>query len=241
MPHCACNTHSFIIHTESFINALRRFVARRGQPEEIRSDNGGNFVKGERELRRMVNDWNQTQIYEFLLQRNVKWTFNPPAGSHHGGVWERCIRTVRKVILATLKEQQLDNESLNTLMCEVESVVNGRFITKLSDDPRDSEHLTPNHLLLLRSGSNVPPGIFCVQDSYGRRRWRQVQYMANLFWRRWLKEYLPSLQQRQKWSIPKRNFVVNDIVLVLDESRPRNNWPLGRVIEVYTNAGDKLV
>jgi hypothetical protein len=65
--------------------------------------------------------------------------------------------------------------------------------------------------------------------------------MANLFWRRWLKEYLPSLQQRQKWSIPQRNFVVNDIVLVLDESRPRNNWPLGRVIEVYTNAGDKLV
>ncbi len=229
------------LDTESFINALRRFVARRGQPEEIRSDNGGNFVKGERELRQMVNDWNQTQIHEFLLQRNVKWTFNPPAGSHHGGVWERCIRTVRKVILATLKEQQLDDESLNTLMCEVESVVNGRPITKLSDDPRDSEPLIPNHLLLLRSGSNVPPGIFCVQDSYGRRRWRQVQYMADLFWRRWLKEYLPSLQQRQKWSIPQRNFVVNDIVLVLDESRPRNNWPLGRVIEVYTNAGDKLV
>ncbi len=229
------------LDTESFINALRRFVARRGHPEEIRSDNGENFVKGERELRQMVNDWNQTQIHEFPLQRNVKWTFNPPAGSHHGGVWERCIRTVRKVILATLKEQQLDDESLNTLMCEVESVVNGRPITKLSDDPRDSEPLTPNHLLLLRSGSNVPPGIFCAQDSYGRRRWRQVQYMANLFWRRWLKEYLPSLQQRQKWSIPQRNFVVNDMVLVLDESRPRNNWPLGRVIVVYTNAGDKLV
>ena len=229
------------LDTESFINALRRFIARRGQPEEIRSDNGGNFVKGEKELKRAVNDWNQTHIHEALLQQNVKWTFNPPAGSHHGGVWERCIRTVRKVILATLKEQQLDDESLNTLMCEVESVVNGRPITKLSDDPRDNEPLTPNHLLLLRSGSSLPPGIFCKEDGYGRRRWRQVQYMANVFWRRWLKEYLPSLQRRQKWSIPQRNFTVNDVVLVLDENKPRCNWPLGRVVEVYTNAGDKLV
>jgi hypothetical protein len=109
------------LDTESFINALRHFIARRGQPEEICSDNGGNFVKGEKELKQAVNDWNQTHIHEALPQQNVKWTFNPPAGSHHGGVWERCIRTVRKVVLATQKEQQLDDESLNTLMCEVVS------------------------------------------------------------------------------------------------------------------------
>ena len=109
------------LDTESFINALRHFIARRGQPEEICSDNGGNFVKGEKELKQAVNDWNQTHIHEALPQQNVKWTFNPPAGSRHGGVWERCIRTVRKVVLATQKEQQLDDESLNTLMCEVVS------------------------------------------------------------------------------------------------------------------------
>jgi len=121
--------------TESFINALRRFIARRGRPEEIRSDNGGNFVKGERELREAVQQWNQGQIHEYLLQHNIKWIFNPPAASHHGGVWERCIRTVRKVMKALLNEQTLDDEGLNTLMCEVESIVNGRPITKVSDDP----------------------------------------------------------------------------------------------------------
>ena len=61
------------LDTESFINAFRRFVSRRGQPEEIRSDNGGNFVKGEKELRQAVNSWNQAQIHEALLQQNVKW------------------------------------------------------------------------------------------------------------------------------------------------------------------------
>ena len=139
------------------------------------------------------------------------------------------------------REQQLNDESLNTLFCEVEAIVNSRPITKLSSDPRDNEPLTPNHLLLLCAGSRVPPGVFGKEDMYSRRRWRQVQHLANVFWRRWLKEYLPSLQQRQKWNTPQRNFAVNDIVLIIDENRPRNNWALGCVIEAYPNAGDKLV
>ena len=177
------------LDTESFINALRRFIARRGLAEEMRSDNGGNFVRGERELRKAINSWNQNQIHDFLLQRNVKWTFNPPTGSHHGGVWERCIRTVRKVLKALIKEQVLDEESLSTLMCEVKAIVNGRRITKLSDDSRDLKPLTPNHLLLLRAGPAVPPRIFSKQDCYNKCHWRQVQYLADVFWQRWVREY----------------------------------------------------
>jgi hypothetical protein len=145
------------LDTDSFINALRRFVARRGQPEEIRSDNGTNFVGGNRELWESINLWNQEKINQFLTQRNVKWTFNPPKASHHGGVWEHCIRTVRKVLNAIMTEQVLDDERLYTLMCEGEAIVNGRPITKVSDDPKDLEALTPNHLLLLQKGSHVPP------------------------------------------------------------------------------------
>ena len=156
-------------------------------------------MKGEKELREAVAEWNQSQIHNFLLQRSIKWTFNPPAGSHHGGAWERCIRTVRKVMKALTKEQVLDDEGLNTLMCEVEAIVNGRPITKLSDDPRDLEPLTPNHLMLLRAGPAAPPGTFTKYDNYSNRRWRQVQYLADVFWRRWVREYLPSLQERQKW------------------------------------------
>ncbi|KAK3744013.1 hypothetical protein QZH41_004823 [Actinostola sp. cb2023] len=229
---------AYSMDTESFINSLRRFVARRGQPDEIRSDTGGNFVKGEKELRMAIQDWNQTQIHEYLLQHNVKWIFNPPAASHHGGVWERCIRTVRKVMKALLKQQVLDDEGLNTLMCEVESIVNGRPITKVSDDPKDLDALTPNHLLLLRAGTATPPGVFSKDDNYTRRRWRQVQYLSNLFWLRWTKEYLPSLQQRQKWNKPQRNLAADDIVLLLDENTPRSTWPLGRVLEVYSNSKD---
>ena len=183
--------------TDSFLNSMRRFIARRGVPEVMRSDNGSNFVGGCKELREAISGWNKSQIHEFLLQRNVKWLFNPPSGSHFGGVWERCIRTVRKILVALMKEQPLDDEGLTTLMCEVESIVNGRPITKSSDDPSDSEALTPSHLLLLRSGPRLPPGVFRKEDGYSRRRWRQVQYLADVFWRRWIREYLPQLQERQ--------------------------------------------
>ena len=229
------------LDTDSFINAMRRFIARRGQPEEVRSDNGGNFVRGERELREAIEGWNQNKIGEFMLQRNVRWTFNPPGGSHHGGVWERCIRTVRKVMGALTKEQILDDEGLATLLCEVESIVNGRPVTKVSDDPRDMEALTPNHLLLLRSGPSAPPGLFFKDEIYSRRRWRQVQYLADIFWRRWIKEYLPSLQERQKWNRPRRNFAVDDIVLVADLSCPRSCWPIGRILDVHRNTQDGYV
>ena len=139
---------------------------------------------------------------------------------------------------ALLNEQRLDDEGLVTLMCEAEAIVNARPLTKVSDDPRDPEALTPNHLLLLRSGPALPPGGFSKSDCYSRRRWRHVQYLADVFWRRWMREYLPSLQQRQKWSHADRNFSVGDVVLLLDENLPRSSWPLGHILEVFPNQSD---
>ena len=229
------------LNTDSFIHALRRFIARSGQPQCIRSDNGSNFVSCKKELREAIQDWNQQKIHDFLLAKNIEWVFNPSAGSHHGGVWERCIRTTHKVMKVLLQDQPLDNEGLHTLLCKVESIINGRPITKVSDDPRDPEALTPSHLLLLRSGPRLPPGAFVKDGSFSRHRWRHVQYLAEVFWRHWMHEYLPALQARQKWNKARRNFSVNDVVLVVDESTPRGSWPLGRVLEVRESRDNGLV
>ena len=192
-------------------------------------------------MQEAIRQWNQEKIHAFLLQKNIKWIFNPPAGSHHGGVWEFCIRTVRKVMRALLNKQSLDEEVLATLMCEVEAIINRRPLTKVSDNPRDPEVLTLNHLLHLRSRPALPPGIFSKEECYSRRRWRHVQYLADVFWRRWMREYLLSLQQRQKWSHISRNFAVGDVVLMLDENTPGSSWPLRRILEVFPNRSDGLV
>ena len=225
--------------TDSFINALRRFVSRRGSPEIIRSDNGSNFVGADREMSKVVSSLNQAQIAEHLRQKEIVWIFNPPAASHMGGVWERMIRSVRKLLSLLVKEQTLTDETLLTLMCEVESTINSRPITVVSDDPNDMEPLTPNHLLLMR-GPPVPVvNEVDKRDTY-RRRWKQVQYLATLFWRRWTREYLPALQQHRKWIDPSPNLKVNDVVIVADETMPRNVWPIGRVLAVFPGS-DGLV
>ena len=111
-----------------------------------------------------------------------------------GGIWERTIRSIRKVLKGLLKEQTVTDEGLATLMCEVEAILNGRPLTKVSSDPKDAEAVTPNHLLLLRSEPELPPGFFRREDNYCQNRWKQVQYLADIFWKRWVKEYLPTLQ-----------------------------------------------
>lgn len=79
-----------------------------------------------------------------------------------------------------------------------------------------------------------PPGNFQDADKYSRRRWRRVQHLTNEFWCRWKKEFLLTLQQRQKWNHPRRDLVINDIVIVKDDNLPRNCWQLARVSRTDT-------
>ncbi len=186
-------------------------------------------------MKRAIEGWNLEPINDALSLKGIKWTFNPPTGSHHGGAWERLIRSVRKFLNYTLRTQSLDEEALYTVLCEVESILNSRPITKESTDPNVMEALTPNHLLFLKTKPCLPPGLFQKEDMYARRRWKQVQYMADLFWKRWTKEYLPQFQERQKWTKIKRNFIPGDIILVVGDSTPRNSWITGKITEVIAD------
>ena len=230
---------SHSLNTDSFILALRRFIARRGPVKSIRSDNGTNFVRGCKELKEAINQWNKDHIDNFCKQRNIKWLFNPPSASHFGGVYEREIRTTRKVLNSLLLEFDnkitLSDEMLYTLMCEVENILNSRPLTSLPTDVDELEALTPNHILRLNADISFPPGFFDSRDLHSIKRWRQVQYMADIFWHRWRREYLPSLIQRQKWFNPNRVHKKGDLVLVVDENLPRNLWCLGRIVDVDFN------
>lgn len=197
----------------------------------IRSDNGTNLVSTAKELKRALKEWNHVQIAQALQQSNVKWTFNPPYGAHHGGIWERLIRLVKKTLLSVTKQQTLDDENLSTIMCEVEAILNSRPLTTVSNDLSDLEALTPNHLLQLKVQPVLPPGVFNPNYLYARRRWRQVQYISDLFWTRWVKEYLPLLQERQRWNRTRRNFTKGDVVLIIDSNAPRGSWVMAKGLE----------
>ena len=141
------------------------------------------------------------------------------------------IRSVRNVLTSVLEEQIVTDEILLTVMAEVVNILNSRPLTRNSDSPLDEEPLTPNHLLHLRATTALPPGLFSEED-HTKRSWRQAQYLSNIFWYRWTKEYIPTLLKRKKWNMPRKNFKVGDLVLLVDEIFPRGQWPLGLITEI---------
>ena len=200
--------------TDDFVMCLRRFINRRGEVKEIRGDNGSNFVGAQRELKESE-----------LIQRGCKWIFQPPTASSMSGVWERLVRSAKTVLKAILGARVVTDVVLQTLLTEVERVLNGRALTANSDDPSDFELLTPGHFLMQRKVICLPPGVFDKSDMY-KKKWRQVQYLANQFWESWLKEYLPSLQTRAKWRKALPNVKQNALVLLVNDNTPRGHWNL---------------
>ncbi|XP_044175355.1 uncharacterized protein LOC122958515 [Acropora millepora] len=221
--------------TDSFINAVTRFVARRGPPRVIYSDNGSNFREAETDVVRALKTWDQERIGRELLRRAIQWYFNPPAPSHLGGVWERLIRSVRKILHAMIGEHLVNEETLVTFLVEVEKILNSRPITRVSSDSSDLEPLTPNHILLLRHNPCSAPIEFEDSDKF-QARWKRVHILANEFWARWVKEYLPMLQERQNWLKQRRNFKVGDLVIMKDPNIPRGQWPKALVQETFPDS-----
>ena len=231
------------LKTDAFIQALRRFISVRGSPKKIWSDNGTNFTGAEKELRRSIRDLDDGTIKRELHRYETdwyrcavpEWHFQPPTASHMLGVWERLIRSVRKAMKGVLGDRSAfsGRETLRTVFAEVMFILNSRPMCPASDDPNDMEALTPNHLLLQRRNLVMPPGVFTKEELYTRKQWRHAQFLADCFWSRWLREYVPTLQHRHKWLLKKRNLAVNDLVLIVDNSVPRCLWMLGRVTRVF--------
>ena len=223
---------AYALDVDSFLLALQRFTARRCTPEAIYSDNGTNFTAAERELRLSINKWNQQSLPSKLAQRGIRWHFNLPVASHQGGSWERIIRSVKRTLAAVSKGATMSDETFTTFLIEVERILNDRPITKIASDSRDLEALTPNALLKGHLDPSLPMGVFAKADGY-RKSWRLIGLLADRFWSRWLKEYLPLLQQRQRWLVESRNFQVGDVVLVIGEKSNRGQWPKGLIEEVH--------
>ena len=120
----------------------------------------------------------------------------------------------------------LDEESLNTLFVEVEGIVNSRPLVVETINVNSQAALSPSHILTMKSKVVMPPpDMFGTPDLYCRKRWRRVQHISNKFWSRWRKEFLATLQDRQKWKAPLRNFRFGDIV-ILKEDTQCNDWRL---------------
>lgn len=225
------------LETDDFLLVFRSFIARRGTPQEVYSDNGTNFVGAQRELQRLLKG---PGLHHFLTDKIIKWHFIPPRAPHFGGVWERLIKSAKIAMMAVLKNQLVSESVLRTVIIETEGILNSRPLTYNSADPKDLTPLTPNHFLHLGSSTVSAPGIFNDGDLCSRKKWRQCQVLVDHVWRRWLKEYLPMLTVRVKWTKEKQNLKIDDVVLLVDDDAPRNRWTLGRIVETVESADGRV-
>ena len=193
------------LSTDALILALRRFISRRGKANLIRSDNGTNFVGASKELKQAIKNIDQNTVNKHLVAKGIKWKFNPPVSPWMGGIWESLVKSVKRSLKVIIRNKLFTEECLSTFLCEVESILNQRPLTPISDDVNDLKALTPSHFII-GSYENTVPGVFHKQEIDYRRKWRSVQAAVDVFWIRWKKEYLPSLNLRKRWTQKNRNF-----------------------------------
>lgn len=225
---------------DSFILAFRCFVNRRGQPNEIFSDNGTNFVKAERILREDMKSFNDQKLAETMARKGIVWHFNPPEASHMGGVWERLVRSVKQAFYASMPTRSISDPMFRSLMTEIENMINSRPLTFMPIESEESEALTPNHLLLGSSSGAKPIGVFDENAKLLRSNWLNVQLYTRKFWKRWILEYLPVISRRTKWFEPTEPLKEGDLVLLIDPEKSTYQWQRGRVHSVRKAADGQV-
>lgn len=223
--------------TDAFLAALKRFISRRGICSDLYSDNGTNFVGAHRKLSELQMFLKSKQhndiVSHYVTDFNIKWHFNPPASPHMGGIWEAGVKSIKFHLKRICKDQKLTYEELCTTLAQIECCVNSRPLFALSTDPTSLEVLTPGHFLIGQALSTIP------EDNASRQRislldkWQLCQQLYRSFWSRWYKEYIPTLQQRHKWTQQKENLNVGDLVLIAEDNLPPSHWSMGRVLVLH--------
>ena len=140
------------LSTESFIRCLRRFVARRGIPCSITSDNAKTFKLADKKLQKLFADEN---VQHFALEKGIKWNFILEKAPWWGGFYERMVQLVKRSLRKVLGNARLNYEELMTVLTEVEGTLNSRPLTYIEPDIND-QPLTPSHLVTGRRLATLP-------------------------------------------------------------------------------------
>ncbi|XP_071056931.1 uncharacterized protein [Onthophagus taurus] len=224
--------------TSGFLAAYKRFSGRRGISECLYSDCGTNLVGADRELRSMFSaaskEWKE--MASLLSGDGTRWKFNPPGAPHFGGKWEAGVKSVkghlRKIVGSTL----LTYEEFNTVLIQIEAVINSRPLCSISDDPNNFDVLTPAHFFIGNALTVVPePSVFDEKISR-RSRWQLLRRMVEDFWKIWEKFYLQSMQNATKWFNQQNLPQIGQLVLIRDERLPPAKWSLARILQIHSGA-----
>ena len=210
------------LNVKETVMAMKRFIARRGMPNEIWSDNHKTFVS--------LKD----SMTHHFGSNSPTWKFVAPRSPWWGGYWERLVRTVKSALKKTIGLKTLTRSELETTIHEIEGVINSRPLTFVGDNIDDKSPLTPSHFLIGKSSVYEKENAQFSEQSLdlSERKFLKDDIMTK-FWSMWSNEYLknlPTWRGKNKYHSLK----LNDVVLIQEDNTPRLLWIMGIITEVFT-------
>lgn len=224
------------LSTETFLAALSRFVARRGKPVYIYSDNGTNFVGANNELSKFLKT-KCNDISSKTAEQSITFKFSPAYSPHFNGLAESSVKSVKHHLNRVLSLAHLTYEEMNTVLVGIEGILNSRPLTSLSSDPNDLIPLTPSHFLIGRTITMLPQSPIDMEETtriHALPRYQRAQLLTQHFWNRYYLEYISNLQKRNKWHHSTgRSLQLGDLVVIKEDRLPPNRWLLGRISRLH--------
>ncbi|XP_058817379.1 uncharacterized protein LOC131680685 [Topomyia yanbarensis] len=199
------------LSTQGFLCSLRRFIARRGRPAHIHSDNGKNFEGAKNELSALFtmlqNRSQQEEISSACTAEGITWHLIPPKAPHFGGLWEAAVKVAKKHLFRQLGSSRLSFEEMCTILTQIEAIMNSRPLLPMTEDPNDLAALTPAHFLIGSSMHALPDPDLRNIPANRLDHYQKLQMHVQQFWMHWRKEYLQELQKRREtMDTERRNY-----------------------------------
>ena len=212
------------------LDSLERFVARRGRPERIYSDNGATFIGAAKWVKAVMRD---EQLQGYLAKNRIRWQFNLSRAPWWGGQFERMVGLMKAAFYKVIGNGFLSCKELEKVLLSVEITLNDRPLGYVEDDVQYPV-MTPNSLLFVRPSHLLQPQPHLVENTDLRKRYKYLLRCKEAMWTRWTREYLRSLRERHA-SKRKDGCIaphVGDVVIIKSEERNRGKWRLGIVTEL---------
>ncbi|XP_076659828.1 uncharacterized protein LOC143363096 [Halictus rubicundus] len=198
------------------------------------SDNRITFVGADRELCRAYRaTLRNSEFQNKTASDGVACYFILPSAPHFGGLWEAGVKSLKHHLRRVVGTTTFTFEEFSTLLCAIECCLNSQPLAPLRDSMDDFDVLTSGHFLT-GSPLTVSPQPSVLDLSANRlTRWQLVRSVTEHFWKRWVSDYINTLQQRSTWRREQPGIELGQLVLIRNPMLPPCKWELGRVKAVH--------
>ena len=241
--------HIEVVHdatSESFVEAVSKFINRCGAPRFFHSDQGSNFKGYSEELKKI----SKSEIFQnFCKDQGIQWVWTPIGAPHMNGLVERYLGMLKTLMKKAMGKKKMTISQLETVATYAQSIFNERPLTMLNSSDEDFIAITPNMLVFGRNLRHFSHNLTEIDlNDPDFRVGKDLSVMArklrsNLAQIRklWIQQYFSFLTShdplRQKMSPANKSCIipkVNQYVLIKDDS----DLKLGRIVEVLPSHKD---